>query len=530
MADSSDADVCAICLGGMVRGQAGFTAECSHAFHLNCISASVADGNHNCPLCKALWTVLPAVNAAQAPPRTSSYSIQAPRPTYQDDDPLQETVPAAEAQAAANGGGAVVLKTHCECPAVARGSSRDNFAVLVHVKAPPAAASEAARAPLDLVTVLDVSSSMSGPKLALLKEAMGFVIDNLGSADRLSVVSFNYAARRVIRLVRTSDAGKAEAKRAVGALVASGSTNIGEGLRVAAQVLDDRRYKNAVTSIMLLSDGRDNTTRHGRNGAYVNLVPPSLAYTGAGNRPPPVHAFGFGTDHDAAAMNTIAEMACGTFSFVQNEAVLQDSFAQCLGGLLTVAVQEARIAMTCLHPGVRVREVMSGRYDSRVDDGGRAASVDVGELYADEERRFLIFLDVPAGAEDADDDVTGLIKLSCNYRDAATGQAVNVAGDDAVVQRPVVVTDVEPSVEVERERLRVAATEDMGAAREAADRGEHAEGALILRRLLEAVSAAQMAGDPMCMALEGELLDLTALAWKTRRSTRRRGAHASCPG
>ncbi|KAG6389754.1 hypothetical protein SASPL_151227 [Salvia splendens] len=36
------------------------------------------------------------------------------------------------------------------------------------------------RAPVDLVTVLDISGSMAGTKLALLKRAMGFVIQNLG--------------------------------------------------------------------------------------------------------------------------------------------------------------------------------------------------------------------------------------------------------------------------------------------------------------------------------------------------------------
>ncbi|XBI02559.1 hypothetical protein VPH35_131079 [Triticum aestivum] len=254
MADTGDADLCAICLGGMVRGQASFTAECSHAFHLSCISASVAHGNHTYPLCKAPWTVLPAVNApaqAVAPPSPSpsSSSQQVPH-TYDDDEP---TVGAQTA--AATDGGAVVLRTHCECPAVARTAVRENFAVLVHARAPSSAASEAARAPLDLVTVLDVSGSMTGRKLALLKQAMGFVIDNLGSADRLSVVCFSSSASRLIRLVRMSDAGKAAAKRAVESLAANGGTNIGEGLRVAAQVLGDRQHMNAVASIMLLSDG-----------------------------------------------------------------------------------------------------------------------------------------------------------------------------------------------------------------------------------------------------------------------------------
>ncbi|XP_051210946.1 E3 ubiquitin-protein ligase WAV3-like [Lolium perenne] len=519
MAEACDADVCAICLGGMVRGQASFVAECSHAFHLRCISASVAHGNHNCPLCKASWTVLPAVTAAPRPPPVNgrraprppplAWSRQVARSTYEDDEQVQESTVRANA-AAATGGGAVVLTTHCEFPAVAKGAARENFAVLVHAKAPSAAASDAARAPLDLVTVLDVSGSMRGHKLELLKQAMGFVIDNLGPADRLSVVSFSDEAIRRIRLVRMSDQGKADAKLAVQSLVARGGTNIGEGLRVAAQVLDDRRGKNAVASIMLLSDGRDAFTA-GRNGAaanYINLVPSSLTYAGSGSRTPAVHTFGFGADHDAAAMHTVAESTGGTFSFVEDETVVQDSFAQCIGGLLTVTVQEARIEVTCLHPGVRVREVKSGRYENRLHDGGRAASVDVGELYADEERRFLIFVDVPAAAGDH----TRLVKVSCTYRNAATGQAANVAGDDAVVQRPVVVTHIEPSMEVERERVRVAATEDMAAAREAADRGEHASGARILRSRLQAVqrSAPGAAGEATCTALMDELCELAA--------------------
>ncbi|XBI02568.1 hypothetical protein VPH35_131087 [Triticum aestivum] len=463
MADTGDADVCAICLGGMVRGQASFTAECSHAFHLSCISASVAHGNNTCPLCKAPWTVLPAVNApaqAGAPPFSSSSpsssSQQAPL-TYDDDEP---TVGAQTA--AATNAGAVVLRTHCECPAVARAAVRENFAVLVHARAPSSAASEAARAPLDLVTVLDVSGSMSGRKLALLKQAMGFVIDNLGSADRLSV---------------------AAAKRAVESLAANGATNIGEGLRVAAQVLGDRQHVNAVASIILLSDGQDTFTAPRRHG--TGAAPNYISLPGHRRFMP------------LASAPTIAEATGGTFSFIENEAVVQESFALCIGGLLTVVVQELRIAVMCLHPGVLVRAVKSGRYANRVDSCGRSASVDVGELYADEERRLLIFLDVP-GAEDADE-VTRLVK--------ASKRAAAVAGDDAVVQRPVEVSDVQPSMEVEPERVRVEATEDMAAAREAADCGQHAEGARILQGRLEAVerSAPGMAGDAICKELEDEL-------------------------
>ncbi|RLN15470.1 hypothetical protein C2845_PM02G12310 [Panicum miliaceum] len=225
---------------------------------------------------------------------------------------------------------------------------------------------------------------MTGNKLALLKQAMRFVIDNLGPADRLSVVSFSHRADRRIRLVRTSDDGKASAKRAVESLVAGGSTNIGSGLHVASEVLADRRYRNAVTSVILLSDGQHTCIRH---RDFTELVP--LPFRAAPQKTPP--------------------------------------------------------------------------------------------------------------------------SWSCTYRDVATGRAAVVVGDDAVVQRPAEVTDPEASVEVERERVRVAAAEEIAAARAAAERGAFEEAGRILHRQLYRVQVSLESapgGDPMLDALEEELEEL----------------------
>ncbi|KAF8723029.1 hypothetical protein HU200_022176 [Digitaria exilis] len=496
-------DPCAICLGEISRGQAVFVAECSHTFHHRCISDSVAHGNRDCPLCKATWRVVPSDDPVPAP------AMMSPPRAYADDDPVaqQTAVQAQSADGQSPVAGEMSLKTHCEFPAVARDASRDNFAVLVHARAPglaSAADAEAAqRAPVDLVTVLDVRGSMTGSKLALVKRAMRFVINNLGPDDRLSVVSFSSRAKREMRLARMSDDGKASAKLAVESLVACGSTNIGDGLKVASEVLEHRRYRNAVTSVILLSDGQDTCIG---NRDFRVLVPTPFRVSGD-RRPGPIHTFGFGADHDAAAMHTIAEVTGGTFSFIGNLAVIQDSFAQCIGGLLSVVVQGARILVECAHPGVRVRQVKSGRYESTIDADGRTATVDVGELYAEEERRFLFFLDVPSAEADGED-ATQLVKVRCTYRDVATGSSADVAGEDAVVQRPAEVTNPVVSVEVERERIRVAAAEEIVAARDAAERGAFGEARSILGRRLYCMRRSMpvnLAGDPMMEALEEEL-------------------------
>ena len=119
--------------------------------------------------------------------------------------------------------------------------------------------------------------------------------------------------------------------------------------------------------------------------------------------------------------------------------------------------------------------------------------------------------------------MTRLIKVSCTYKDAATGRSVDVSCKDATVQRPVVVTDMEPCVEVAREGFRVEAAEDIEAARAAADRGEHAKAAQILDRRQEASAAAGLAGDERCAELVAELRELSARVVDRRREYEQTG-------
>ncbi|KAK1646139.1 hypothetical protein QYE76_063944 [Lolium multiflorum] len=71
---------------------------------------------------------------------------------------------------------------------------------------------------VDLVTVLDVSGSMAETKLALLKRAVGFVIQHLGPYDRLSVIAFFPTALRLFRLRQMSHSGRQQALQAVNSL------------------------------------------------------------------------------------------------------------------------------------------------------------------------------------------------------------------------------------------------------------------------------------------------------------------------
>ena len=102
-----------------VGSQAIFTAESSHTFHLRCVPRQSV-----CPVCAARWRD-PAIE-----------------PMYADDDtvgPPQAHAPiggGGRSGTAAGTAGLLVLKTHCEYPALAKAAARDGFRVVVHAKAP----------------------------------------------------------------------------------------------------------------------------------------------------------------------------------------------------------------------------------------------------------------------------------------------------------------------------------------------------------------------------------------------------------
>ncbi|KAG0486320.1 hypothetical protein HPP92_008415 [Vanilla planifolia] len=549
---------CAICLGSMKTGHGAlFTAECSHAFHFNCIASNVKHGNRVCPVCRAKWKEVPLlgppsselpdgiarVNPVNWPPDDGMMvllrrlpRVESSRPrhlppllnssepnVYDDDDPVGFL-----AEASKDSGHRsireVCIEVFPEFSAIPKMASEATFSILVNIKAPctfqkPTTSHENqnassimlqhSRTPADLVTVLDISGSMAGTKLALLKRAMGFVILNLGPADRLSIVVFSSTARASSLLAMT-ESGRQHALQAVNSLVSGGGTNIAEGLRKGAKVINERKDKNSVCSIILLSDGQDTYTVSSSSGPnrllqdYQFLVPSSIR--GNTTHQVPVHAFGFGADHDAISMHSISETSGGTFSFIESESAIQDAFAQCIGGLLSVVVQGLKIQVDCVHPGVRLVPIKSGGYLSHVVDGMKGL-ISVGDLYADEERDFLVSVNVPTVV---DDDQIVLLQVGGSYFDPLSKQSVQLTGIDVRIQRPESTVERVMSIEVGRERNRLLAAEAMGDARAAAERGSLSEAVSILEACRAALSEslAAQTGDRLCVALDAELREL----------------------
>ncbi|KAI4982927.1 hypothetical protein ZWY2020_023419 [Hordeum vulgare] len=497
---------CAICLTIMKPGQghALFTAECSHTFHFHCISANVKHGSNSCPVCRTEWKELPfrgplvasipqgsaRINPVNGQQNGGHMTLLRPLPrarssgrlhhvtcllpdtdrsVFNDDEPLDLCEATEDHQQGCSR--TVEITTHPEFTEIPESTSERSFTVLIHLKAPLAQSlhvpgddngPNTGRAPVDLITVLDVSGSMAGTKLALLKRAMGFVIQNLGSSDRLSVIAFSSSARRLFPLRRMTESGRKQSLLAVNSLTSNGGTNIAEGLRKGSKVIEERQAKNPVCSIILLSDGQDTYTVSPSTGAHK---PYTVSPT-------------------AGAQKASAEYC----------ALLPSTNG---------SQQDLRVKVESVHPDVHFGSIRSGSYSSRIADDKRNGSIDVGDLYAEEERDFLMTLNVPQGCGDE----TALLKVGCVYKDPLMKETINMAEVQVKISRPAFVSVQTVSIQVDRQKNRLHAAEVMAAARFSAERGELAHAVSLLedcRRMITG-SASGQSGDRLCQSLDAEL-------------------------
>ena len=111
--------------------------------------------------------------------------------------------------------------------------------------------------PLDIVVVIPVSSSMQGLKITLLRDALKFLVQNLGERDRMGLVTFGSSGGGVPLVGMTTKAWNGWGRilnsiRPVGQK--SLRADVVEGANVAMDLLMQRKANNPIATILLISD------------------------------------------------------------------------------------------------------------------------------------------------------------------------------------------------------------------------------------------------------------------------------------
>lgn len=424
---------------------------------------------------------------------------------FRDDDELSLTAAAqkpleqAEPDPDLARDGPLSLSTRVEYSALPKGQTQSVFGLVTvqAAEASTAAAESSAtgeRRPMDIVCVLDVSGSMqSNNKINDLKEAVRFVIDEARPQDRLSIVTFNHEADRKLNLRRMDRQGQDDATAAILRLSASGGTSIAAGLDMGLAVLENRRQRNKVSAILLLTDGHDRSTR-----PHLQALTQRAAQAGCG-----LYAFGFGADHDADLLREISEQARTPYTFVEDTTTINQAFAGVVGGLSSVVAQRVEIMLDCR---AQLKEVNTPFEVRR--DGDRKATISIPDVFAGERRDVLLELCVQADSQNTTEDGnTVLLEASARYLDLRDSREVLVqtsAVTMSVLRVDEPQPELEPDMEVADQRERVEVTRTLEQASAHSDQGNFEEAQQLLRQHRSKVSKRLT---PISEALDLELQD-----------------------
>ena len=146
---------------------------------------------------------------------------------------------------------------------------------------------------VDLILVIDHSGSMEGLKLKMVKSTIKALMGFMREDDRISIVIFDDKPKRLTPLVRLTASNRRQVNNAVDSIEPDGGTNIHLGLEFALEILHRRRYKNAISSILLLSDGLDEDSL-----VMSQIALEKIKVEGHFT----INTFGYGNDHDSQMM------------------------------------------------------------------------------------------------------------------------------------------------------------------------------------------------------------------------------------
>ncbi|MBI3160646.1 MAG: DnaJ domain-containing protein [Chloroflexi bacterium] len=107
---------------------------------------------------------------------------------------------------------------------------------------------------LNICLVLDTSTSMSGPRLDMVKAAATTLVRSLNPEDYLSVVAFDDRAEVIIPAERGVDLGRIEAR--ISQLRTGGGTEILQGLKAGMNEVGRNLSPSFVNQLLLVTDGR----------------------------------------------------------------------------------------------------------------------------------------------------------------------------------------------------------------------------------------------------------------------------------
>ena len=188
----------------------------------------------------------------------------------------------------------------------------------------------------NLVFLLDVSGSMMPEnKLPLLKHGLSLLAENLRPKDTISIVV--YAGASGLALPPTSGAERARVLDALGRLEAGGSTNGGDGIRLAYATARQHFVKGGINRVLLATDGDFNvgTSSEGELQRLIEEERKSGVFL-------TVLGFGDGNVKDST-MEMLADKGNGNYAYIDSIAEARKVLVREAGSTLITIAKDVKL-------------------------------------------------------------------------------------------------------------------------------------------------------------------------------------------
>jgi Ca-activated chloride channel family protein len=188
----------------------------------------------------------------------------------------------------------------------------------------------------NLVFLLDVSGSMADEnKLPLVKAAMKMLVDELRSKDKVTIVT--YAGDAGLRLAPTSGNNKAKIDSVIDQLYAGGSTNGGEGIKLAYKMAADNFIKKGNNRIIMATDG-DFNVGPSSDGDMESLIVRERETNVAIS----IMGVGMGNVKDSK-METLADKGNGNYFYIDNITEARKALVSEFGGTMFTVAKDVKL-------------------------------------------------------------------------------------------------------------------------------------------------------------------------------------------
>jgi Ca-activated chloride channel homolog len=188
--------------------------------------------------------------------------------------------------------------------------------------------------PSNLVFLIDVSGSMNDQfKLPLLKQGLKILVNQLKPQDRVAIAV--YAGSSGLVLPSTND--KNAILSALNNLEAGGSTNGGQGIRLAYKVAEENFLANGNNRVILATDGDFNVGLQ-NDDELVRLIEQKR------NSNVFLSVLGFGTGNlNDSMMEKLANKGNGNYAYIDSSEEARKALGQQVAGTLYTIAKDVKI-------------------------------------------------------------------------------------------------------------------------------------------------------------------------------------------